>query len=132
MTQPTIAHEVAEQEINDWLESKKILPDTIEDNEASKKVLISAMMYGRLKYNSEDNSLTQTLAFPVGDIKELRYRSRINDNFVQKYMKGAPQNDADARVNGYLAAMTETGRGIISGLDFVDKKVANAIGAFFF
>lgn len=129
---PEIAREVAEEEINDWLDFKDVFEPS-DEQKASIDVLIKSIMYGRLVYNKEEKTFVQKLKTPLNDsITELKYRARINDNHVQKYMKGVPQNDVDKRINAYIAALTETSNGIVGGLDYVDKRVANAITTFFF
>lgn len=135
MKAPVIAREIAEAEFTEWLESKMVLPSVIEDNQDSFKTIVEAIMYGRLAID-ENKSLVHTLAFPLGEddvaVTSLKYGHRINDKMIQKYTKGLSHKDVDGRVNATIAAMTNTARGIIEGLDSIDKKIANAITVFFF
>lgn len=136
MKAPVIARELAEAEVNEWLEAKKVFPSTIEDNKDSVEILVEAIMYGVLKLEPEDKSFTHTLLFPLGEdgasVNTLKYRYRVNDKILQRFMKGVSAKDGDGRLNATIAALTETARGIIEGLDTMDKKVANAIAIFFF
>lgn len=136
MKAPVIDRETAEKEVNEWLEAKKIFPSTIEDNKDSIEILIEAIMYGVLTLETTDKSFTHTLLFPLGEdgtqVSQLKYRHRVNDKILQKFMKGVAAKDGDGRLNATIAALADTARGIIEGLDTVDKKVANAIAIFFF
>lgn len=134
MKEPQIVREEAEREINDFLDFKDIFEPNQEQKTAI-ETLVQAIMYGRLEYNEQDKTFLQKLKNPLGEggiVTQLKYRARLNDNHVQKFMKGVPHNDPDQRVNAYIAALTDQARGIIGGLDYVDKRVANAITTFFF
>lgn len=133
MREPVIAREVAEEDVNDFLEFKDFY-ETNQEQKQAIETIVQGLMYGRLTYNREEKTFHQTLKHPLGDnsITSLKYRARLNDNHVQKFMKGVPHNDPDARVNAYIAALTDQAKGIISGLDYSDKKFANAITTFFF
>lgn len=137
MKAPQVDRETAEQEIESWLDAKKIFPSTREDSKDAIETLIEAVMYGVLTYNKdEQHKLTHQLQFPLGEegltVATFEYKHRINDKILQKYMKGVSGKDGDARINATLAALTGQPRGIIEGLDTIDKKVANAIVVFFF
>ena len=131
-----IDRETAEQEVNAWLEAKKVFPSTIEDNKDSIEILIESIMYGILTFEKGDNSFKHQLLFPLGEdgamVTELKYIHRVNDKILQRFMKGVAAKDADGRLNATIAALTNTARGIIEGLDTMDKKVSNAIAIFFF
>jgi hypothetical protein len=136
MQAPVVDRETAEAEVNAWLEAKKVFPSTIEDNQESIKILTESIMYGVLTFEPKDNSFTHKLLFPLGEdgttFSELKYTHRVNDKMLQKFMKGVSARDADGRLNATIAALTNTARGIIEGLDTMDKKVSNAIAIFFF
>lgn len=133
--EPKVAREVAEQEVQKWLDSKKVFDSTIEENQDSIKILTEAIMQGTLTLN-DDFSFTHKLLFPLGDgetmVGELKYKHRINEKETQKYLKGVSAKDGDGRLNATIAALCNTARGIIEGLDTMDKKISNAIAIFFF
>src|SRR5687768_571840 len=135
MTANVVDRETAEAEVNKWLEKKKVFQSTIDSEKASIEILVEAIQRGILVYNEPDNSFTYTLLHPLGEdssVATLKFKGRINDTMVQKYMKGVSSTDGDGRLNATIAALTETARGIISGVDSIDKKVCNAIAIFFF
>src|SRR5688572_461068 len=100
MKAPVIDRETAENEVNEWLESKKVFPSTIERHEDSVSVLQEAIMYGVLTFNKEDKSLNHKLIFPLGEngsgVTELKYIHRINEKGLQRFMKGVSPTDGDA------------------------------------
>src|SRR5688500_8981322 len=115
-----INRETAEAEVNKWLEKKKVFQSTIESEKASIEILVEAIQRGILVYNEPDNSFTYTLLHPFGEdssVHVLNFVGRLNDNMVQKYMKGVSATDGDGRLNATIAALTSTARGIISNLD---------------
>jgi hypothetical protein len=129
-----VSIEVAEAEIKSWLDYKKILESTRETHKEEINVLIEAITEGILQYNSENHTLTHNLLFPfTGEmpIEKLVYQPRINDNALAPNLKGVELKDLSGRLNAYIATLTKTARGLISALDSVDKKIANAIVIFF-
>lgn len=137
MRAPVLTREVAEAEINQWLESKKVFPSTIESQKDSIEVLIDAMTMGNLVYGDEskpdaEKQFKHILLHPLGDVTELVYKNRLNDRMLQPFLKGVDPRNSDERLNATIAALTDRARGIIAGLDSIDKKICNAIAIFFF
>lgn len=136
MKAPLVDRETAEGEVNEWLEAKKVFQSTIQDSKDSIEILIESIQYGTLTFNKSDKSFTHQLLFPLGEdgaaVTSLKYVHRVNDKTLQRFMKGVAGKDVDGRLNATIAALTNTARGIIEGLDTMDKKVSNAIAIFFF
>lgn len=129
-----IVKDVAEATINKWLDTKKVFKTTRETNADSINLLIEAVMEGCLTHNESDNSLTHVLLHPQQSeqpVTSLTYKGRLNDNMLQKYLKGVASNDGDARLNAIIAALTDQPRGVINALDSIDKKISMAIAVFF-
>lgn len=121
----------AEKEIQNWLDSKKILKSIREKHHEHIVVLVGAVEEGVLIVN-EDNTLTHKLLWPKeGGIQELKYKHRINDNMLKQWMKGVPSDDGDQRLTAYMSALTDQAKGIINALDSTDKRIAFAITNFF-
>lgn len=128
-----IAKEVAEKEITDWLDFKKVSEakrDTYKDNI---ETLTNAISEGLLT-RSTDNQLVQVLKFEVGEekkVNELSFKPRLMISEIHTSMKGEKSTDADARVLGYISALTGQPKGIIKKLDTEDYAVGQAIALFF-
>jgi hypothetical protein len=129
-----VTPEIATNEMNAWLDSKKIMTNTRESNEDSTQLLIDAMVEGIITIDEESKVISHNLMFPIGDgeeIKVLEYRQRLSDRLLEPYMKGVKPTDADGRLIAYICALTQNSRGIIKNMDSVDKKIALAIAVFF-
>lgn len=126
-----ITREQAEAEMASWLDKKKVFDETRDTFKQNTDILVEAIMNQALVVTPEFE-LVHTLLFPLSDeIKSLKYRLRMNDNFSSSYMKGLKQDDVDGRINGLIAALTETSRGVVTKLDSSDKRIATAIAVFF-
>lgn len=129
-----ISREVAEAEVKKWLDKKKVFESTRELRKDNIDVLVDAICEGVLVLNETDNSFTHELLFPfTGEkpLSKLTYKGRLNDNILRPYLKGVPADDGDMRLNAIIAALTDSAKGIVSGLDSLDKKIASSIAIFF-
>lgn len=128
-----VSREVAEEEVEKWLDAKRVFQETRDKYKDHIEVIVEAMMNGVLML-TEENKFKHTLLFEIGDggaITELEYLFRANDKIITPHMKGVKNDDVDGRLNALIAAITKQTRGIISNLDTVDKRIATAIGIFF-
>jgi hypothetical protein len=134
MTQ--IVREVAEAEINKWLDYKKVFASVREKNKDSVELLIEGIMNGTLTLN-EGHQITHQLLVPLtgegGEttVTSLTYKPRLNDKMLQSHMKGVANDDGDMRLLAIISALTGSMKGIVINLDSVDKKIAVAIAIFF-
>lgn len=132
-----VTKEVAEAEVNQWLEKKKILKATIESLKDSIDVLIASVEEGVLILDTETYKWKHELLFPlegekgVTSINELTYIPRLNDKILRQYSKGVKGDDSEGRLNAYIAALTGQPREVIASLDSTDKKISMAIAIFF-
>lgn len=131
-----VAIEQAQDEINVWLESRKLTPSQIDAQQDSIKILVEGIQYGMLTL--KDGCFKQSLLFPVGKdecVKELQYTSRINHLLLHPYMKGTKGDDGDERLLSYLECLTDKtpliSRQHLKTLDTQDKRVAMSIVVFF-
>ncbi len=129
-----VAREVAEAEVTLWLDKKKIFTSQREEQKASIEILIDAICEGVLVLEETTNCFTQTLLFPLeGElpVKELKYKSRINDKIMQPHLVGVKPSDADGRLLALLAALTATPKGVLAAIDSSDKRIGTSIAVFF-
>lgn len=129
-----INQEQAFNEVEAWLDYKRIFDRTREDNRDSIEMLEDMVMEGVLVIDQSTFEITHKLVFPIGEsneITELKYKARLNDKMIEPYMRGVKAKDADGRLTAYVSALTSENSGIIKGMDSQDKKVAIAIAVFF-
>jgi hypothetical protein len=131
-----VSQEIAEKEVTEWLDYKKVFKSVREENDDKIKLLIEGIMEGVLIFN-EDHTITHKLLMPLTNdrgeetVKELNYRARINDNVLQSHYKGVSPTDGDARLHAVIAGLTDSMKGIIAKLDSLDKKISVSIAVFF-
>lgn len=126
-----VSLEKATDEVEGWLDKKKVYPSTRETQKDSIDLLVEAMMNGDLVLNDVTNEFTHKLLFPLEDVKELKYKSRLNDKMLRPYLQGVKSNDADGRLNAHVSALTATPKAVIENLDSADKKIMMSIAVFF-
>ncbi len=129
-----IAREVAEKEIIEWLDFKKVGAAKRETYKDNIDALIDAVAEGVLTKEKATNKLTYTLRFEVGEEKKvnsLTFEPRLLISKIHEVMKGEKSTDADARVLAYISALTGCAKGIIKKLDTEDYSIPQAIALFF-
>lgn len=129
-----VSRELAEQEVTQWLDEKKVFQSTREAYKDSIDLLVDAICEGVLKYDGDKKKFIHTLLFPLGGeipITELIYKQRLTDKELRPNLNGVKQGDGDGRLNAYVAALTSTNKEIVANLDSADKKIAMAISIFF-
>jgi hypothetical protein len=134
MNYEVVSIEVAQAEIEKWLDCKKVNSKKRESNESTIESLVSAVQVGKLRFDDESNKLIQTLEFPIGnngEIKELEYQSRIGIGQIHRHLNGVKSDDADGRLAAYVSALTNKTKGLIAGLDTEDYSVGQSIAIFF-
>lgn len=129
--------EVAEAEVNAWLDAKRIQPSHREGLKEQIEVLVDSFMDGVLVRDEATNELVHTLIWPLdkGEVKveSIKYKARINDEQIAKsgVMKGISPKDGDLRMSAYTSAITGQPRSVIQMLDSIDKRISLAITLFF-
>lgn len=128
-----LSADVASQEIEKWLDQKRISP--------AKRILyvhcvhrmVSAMCEGRLVLR-EDMVLEQTLLFPVGDkqeVKKFEFKPRVTVGELADALRGVEINDSIGRACAAVAAVTGQLKGIVAKMDPEDYSLSDSIIVFF-
>ena len=130
VSESAVSEVLATQEINRWLDSKRIKPKDRERQKAEIEKLIDCVCDGTLVVN-EDNTLTQILIFPSGELKELKFKNRINDFEVRPLLKDVAATDMYGQIRAYGAALSDVSKMTIEKLDTEDRKLTRAIALFF-
>ncbi len=125
--------EQAVEEIDGWLEKKKIFPSAREEYQSHIDILVEAISLGYLSLNDK-GEFKQELLFPLKEeqaVTHLDYKPRLNDRMLEPHLKGIKAGDGDGRMISYLACLTGQAKGIIKALDTADRRITNAIVIFF-
>lgn len=131
-----VSKDVAVEEIDRWLDSKKFSDKKRESLKDSVDTLIDAIVDGTLCLD-ENNMLIQTLKFPIqttdGKVAydKFEYKPRLKMEAIHLHMQGVKSSDADGRVCAYVAALTSKPKDVVKKMDTEDYSVAQSIAVFF-
>jgi hypothetical protein len=133
-TAPKMPRELAEKEVNSWLDYKRVKPSKREDNKDSIDSLIDSFMDGSLSLNPDTSEITLKLNYPVtsNNIDKLVFKPRLKVGEIHKRLANVKSTDGDARVMAYVSALTGQNTGVIADMDSGDYSIAQPIVIFFF
>lgn len=127
-----VKYETAKDEFQKWADSKKLSAKMIEKHADDAEAIVDAIQEGNLVLNEDDNSFTQKLLFPKGEVNDLVYPNRINEGVLGAATKGIKTDDLIGQMSiCYVAALTGKDRGTIRSLDSTDLALGKHIAAFF-
>ena len=129
-----VTPEMAEKEVESWLDFKRIKQTKRESYSESASIMAEAIALGDMVLDPETHHLTVSLAFPLGDsesIKTLKIRPRVTINDINKYTAKIKDTATALRVQAMIACICEEPIGVIKGLDTGDYELMQAIVVFF-
>jgi len=124
---------VATQEINSWLDYKKVKAAPKETYKAQIDTLIQAVCDGELTINATTFELSQTLNCPVPelDLTVLKYVPRLTIGEMRKASVNVKPTDFDGKCIATIAAATGKAMSHLDKMDSSDYNTAQAIAVFF-
>lgn len=131
-----VSKEIAQAEVDKWLDFKRIRPSKRESNKEYIDALVAGICDGLLILK-DDMRFEQNLQFPIEDktggssFKTLEYKPRINVSLIQLHLQGVKTGDADGRLLAHVTALTAKPKELIKKLDTEDYGIALAIAVFF-
>lgn len=127
-----VTKEVAESEVNKWLDFKRVKNYKREDLKKVIKVLQELVSEGDLIVNS-DGTLTYNLAFENAGVKSVTIQPRINMiEFNERIARIAPVEQNDMEITSViLSIITGEMNAVFKTLDTVDYEILKAISLFF-
>lgn len=129
-----VAESVARNEVNRWLDHKRVNEKHRNANAESIENLVDAFADGTLVLD-DDHNIVMNLTWPIGEggkITSLKFKPRLRVGEIHDNLKGIKSSDADARILAYIATLTEQPKGIVRHLDTEDYRAASSITVFFF
>lgn len=129
-----IARDVAEGEIGEWLDYKKVSSSKRNVCEQQVELLIDSVCDGVLTVDPETRVIRHELKFPLdGEIRTeaLDYKPRIMQKTVLTHMNGVKSGDTDGRLCAHIAACSSKPKEVIKSLDTEDYAIAQAVAIFF-
>ena len=129
-----ITYEIAQKEIETWMDARRVSQSKRKNNESGVETLIEAVMYGQIVINEDTNQITQNLAYPLGEdesVKTLVYKSRITQKEVQDRVSSLKSQDSLSIISAYISALTLQPIAVLGKLDSTDYSLCQAIAVFF-
>lgn len=129
-----VSREIAEKDVNGWLDFKKVDQGKRDSLEGAIDRMITLVQDGTFEINQETFSIKHKLKFSIGQnppIIELIYKPRIPVSALQDNLAGVNGKDGIAVTLAYIAALTDTAKGILKGLDNEDYRNADLVAVFF-
>lgn len=125
-----VTFDVAEKEVNKWLDSKKISVKRREALAENIEKLIDCVMTGELVL-TDQNDWIHNLLFETAGQKQLTYKNRLKGDDIQRKISGLKSADSSAIVNAYICALSDQPAAIVGALDTEDLGVARSVVIFF-
>lgn len=128
-----VTRDQATEEVNGWLDKKKVYESTREAQKDSIELLIEGIMRGDLILTDKFEFVHKILIPEALDneVLELTYKPRLNDKMLKPYLNGVKANDAEGRLTAYVSALTSQPKSVLESLDSADKKIMLSIAVFF-
>lgn len=134
---PKVNLDIAVDNVNQWLNHKKISQNKRESLQGMIDNLVGAVADGNLVL-MEDMKLRHILVFPLEDemgnssLTELVYKPRLSDAQLEPYKKSVKGSDFDSSLKRTILALTGQSLGVINLLDgSTDRQIAESIAVFF-
>lgn len=137
MKKTEITREIAEKEVEGWLDYKNIRKRKREELKDSINSLVDAVEDGLMIIDQKSFVVTQKLLIPiensegVATVTELKLAPRINAKLIREKMKGVKSDDLHGMMISYIAALSGNAKEIIGALDTVDYGISNSFSSFF-
>jgi len=135
-TKKKIPRDLAAIEIDKWLDFKRLTESKRETSQDNIDLMIECIETGTLILR-EDFVLEHKLVFPIKNsdgqvtVEMVEYKPRLMLRDINNKMKGVKVTDSDARLLGYLSALTGKPPGVLGAMDTVDNSIAQSIVSFF-
>jgi len=130
-----VSREVAEKEVNAWLEYKKVPDAYIKGSQMYINGMIIAVQEGSFTIDPDTKEITHKLKWPIGTgdftITSLTYKPRLGVSVIQQNIVGIPMTDLTGRTLGIIAALCGKPRTEIAPMDSEDYRSASGVAAFF-
>jgi hypothetical protein len=129
-----VLEEVAREEVEKWLEYKKVSARKREQLADNIESLVDYISDGSLTLDQETMAFKQQLLFPLGNnrqIEVLVYQPRLNLKDLSLQNKGVSAQDQNGRIMAIVAGLTGQPKAITGTMDSEDASIAQAIAVFF-
>lgn len=129
-----VSREVAENEVNAWLDYIHVRKSQRESEFAKVYInhIVESVMEGSLIFN-EDKTITQKLLTPLGEgaTKEIVYNSRFEVGKMIDIMAGVKSSDEASKVIAILSLLSGKPIAVFKKLERSDYVIAEKITLFF-
>ncbi len=133
IAKPLVSEKIAVQEINNWLDARKVRQRSRIESQIQINTLVDEVMEGTLTVGPDlyiKHKLLEPIVSDKGDIilSEIVYQPRVK---VESIITSTKITDPKAYVLGYAAAITNTSASMLAKLETTDYRILSAITGFF-
>jgi hypothetical protein len=126
-----VSRELAEQEVNEWLDFKKVSPSKREEKKDDIKNIIDAVENGTLVLDKEKLTFEYSLLFPLNELEKLTLTPRVNAGKIQQAMIGVKSDDLYGMFNVYISVMVNKPKELLKSFDAEDYNLLRRVAGFF-
>ena len=123
---------VAEQEVQQWLDYKKVRQRKREANKDTIESMIDCFEDGILVLDHETHEIRQIIQTENFAKKEIIFKPRLKVGEIHNKLKNVGPSEIDKRVLMYISALTGELPGLLKDLETEDYGIASNIVTFFF
>jgi len=134
MSGEKINRETAVEDINRWLDARRVKDRKRETFKEQIDVLVDAVMDGLLVVRKEDNHLVHTIEFPAkteAPIKTLEYKLRITVAELHAAQAAETNVTSNTTFYAYIQALTGVVKQTLLKFDSSDYNICQAVAVFF-
>jgi hypothetical protein len=125
-----MSEEAARQEVDNFLDTRMVLPKRRAALEAPIDAVVEAMTYGKVVIK-EDGTITQHLFVPVAGVDKLTYAAEVTPETINKLVSNI-KVFTQTNINlEYISAYTNTIKAVISKMHPTDRNIADALAFFY-
>jgi hypothetical protein len=127
-----VSEEVAKQEVDKWLDFRRVRRKKREENESSIKDMVEAFEEGILILDHKTHVIKQTLIFETAGKKEFNFKPSMSVGDGQRRLKGIKSGDHQLMLSAYVAELTGEASEVIRQMNTEDYGISRTIAGFFF
>ncbi len=130
-----VNQEVAQEDVNEWLDAKRIPNHKRESNENLIEDLVQNVVNGVLIVSKE--KIVHNLMVPLENgegevtITQLEYKTRMTVEEYHNSQKGVKTGDVNGMLLGIVSGLTNQNKGVLKKMDTGDWGICSTIATFF-
>jgi|TARA_R110000744_G_scaffold136916_2_gene247242 hypothetical protein len=127
-----IPKELAEQEVQSWLDFRQVRRSKRKKQKDSIEELVELIEDGVISLDSKTFEFKQTLLFSAAGKKEIIYKPTVTAGEIQRRLSGVDNMTGHKLVSSYVCELTGLNSGVVLEMNSEDYSTASIIAGFFY